>query len=858
MFLNIVNIRMYRPHGMATTSTARLLQLGLIALAGLTIVLVAMIQIHAMIQTGAHRDGGDLFDGYREDPDSLKQEEAHDKNDADWHHQQNHPERHVSGVSGRLFSGYQIRNYTGRVWFSGLNQTQWQLLETSASFMQTPTVRDGSLRDPWTLNRTLSPAKTICRHWGVLTTIHEPTDAVDTLLRLKKWCVCVVADRKTPVDSWMAYLQQLDEDADTAVSRDKIVFLDVEIQEALEAQVDSELGRLVRMLPWNHFGRKNLGYIYAIWRGAASIWDFDDDNVLTPGTVELGRPTKILWVHSTGCQAGNGNQLPVANPYPHMGAPTRPCWPRGFPISHVKHSCHSQLLITSETELAPKPAILQVLANHDPDVDAIYRLTQPLPFSFESASTAALAFPPGLFVPFNAQATLVQPQAFWSLLLPVTVHGRVSDIWRSYAAQRLMWDFPDIGGLGFSPPRVAQYRNDHDFLADLDAEDWLYKRTGALLRFLSSWKPQESTLPARMEELYLRLYERGYIDRRDVRLMQQWIRTLLASKQCSFSRLVPSPTHLSESLAKSVAPIATATTRGLFAVNSRETPNPKTDSCKVLPQRRAVIGIVSAAKRRNLRDLIRATWLPLVRQRWNNSIEVRFMLDRPRQHLLAEASRYGDLVFINVPEGPHQFGTKLHAFYRWVSENYRADWVTKADDDTILCVPHYVECLGRLEAETTVRSMRGRWETGVVWGWFHEVHKLSEHGGARLARTQVRADEFFHTVSGNLAEWLGRQPMAFLPDTGYGGTSFSKWLRDVPGNRIQYVVDNQRFSTYQSSGDPNRILRHDFCHQHIVYHKALPANLKTYRIPDLAYAGPFKHQQHVWKIYTMQNPAAGS
>jgi len=44
---------MYHPHGAATTSTARLLQLGPIALAGLTIVLVAMIQIHTMIQTDA-------------------------------------------------------------------------------------------------------------------------------------------------------------------------------------------------------------------------------------------------------------------------------------------------------------------------------------------------------------------------------------------------------------------------------------------------------------------------------------------------------------------------------------------------------------------------------------------------------------------------------------------------------------------------------------------------------------------------------------------------------------------------------------------------------------------------------------
>jgi hypothetical protein len=36
------------------------------------------------------------------------------------------------------------------------------------------------------------------------------------------------------------------------------------------------------MLPWKHFGRKNVGYLCAISHGAEMIWDFDDDNVLKP------------------------------------------------------------------------------------------------------------------------------------------------------------------------------------------------------------------------------------------------------------------------------------------------------------------------------------------------------------------------------------------------------------------------------------------------------------------------------------------------------------------------------------------------------------------------------------------------
>ena len=36
----------------------------------------------------------------------------------------------------------------------------------------------------------------------------------------------------------------------------------------------------VDALPWKSFGRKNVGYLFAIARGAKIIWDFDDDNFL--------------------------------------------------------------------------------------------------------------------------------------------------------------------------------------------------------------------------------------------------------------------------------------------------------------------------------------------------------------------------------------------------------------------------------------------------------------------------------------------------------------------------------------------------------------------------------------------------
>lgn len=62
---------------------------------------------------------------------------------------------------------------------------------------------------------------------------------------------------------------------------------------------------------------------------------------------------------------------------------------------------------------------------------------------------ADLALPP-------SKATLHFQIAFWGMLLPVTVHERVSDIWRSYFTQALL---PSAGAVAaFGPAWVKQVR----------------------------------------------------------------------------------------------------------------------------------------------------------------------------------------------------------------------------------------------------------------------------------------------------------------------------------------------------------------------------------------------------------------
>jgi len=280
------------------------------------------------------------------------------------------------------------------------------------------------------------------------------------------------------------------------------------------------------LLPWNHFGRKNVGFIFAMLHGAKVIWDFDDDNILVNKVSPMPVPAKDLDINVIV-----NYDKTTFNPYPIMGAPTSPVWPRGFPLENIKWSSNtSALRVKTAVMKAERIGILQSLANNDPDVDGIYRLIQPLPFSFPVTSRGGekllpFSTPKGAYAPYNAQATLHMYCALWSLYLPVTVHGRVSDIWRGYIFQRLA---EPLGiELLFTPPVVAQYRNVHNYLADFESENPLYMRSLKLVEQLIDWRPRAGTVPGMIEELWAYLYERDYIGLNDVLLIQGWIDALL-------------------------------------------------------------------------------------------------------------------------------------------------------------------------------------------------------------------------------------------------------------------------------------------------------------------------------------------
>eukprot|EP00956_Cyclotella_meneghiniana_P025815 scaffold54634_cov23-Cyclotella_meneghiniana.AAC.2 len=312
------------------------------------------------------------------------------------------------------------------------------------------------------------------KKWGVVTTIFDPTDAILRLLSLD-WCLVIVPDLKTPKD-YMAKLQSLVEDKSSTSKQyaatadlDRAFYLPVEEQE-LWAGHHGFFGSFVRSTPWNHFARKNLGYLFAILQQAEFIFDFDDDNYFKLEDDGLvldflsDDPVNVL-VAMLGTNAFNH--------HPMMGA--------------TNNATYGTVAFKEDIPLS-QVGVIQFLADNNPDIDAIHRITKPLPMNFQSSS--AVLVPKHSFAPYNAQATIHSKLAFWGLLLPGTVTGRVSDIWRSYFAQCIFAD-TELR-LVFAPPNIHQFRNEHNNLGDLIAEQDLYNKAGELIAYLSSWTSSET------------------------------------------------------------------------------------------------------------------------------------------------------------------------------------------------------------------------------------------------------------------------------------------------------------------------------------------------------------------------------
>jgi len=324
----------------------------------------------------------------------------------------------------------------------------------------------------------------------IITSIFEPSEAVKKFSNLlKDWKIVIVADTKTP-KRWN-------------LKSNNIIFLSLEEQKKLPFKI-------VKHLPFNNYARKNIGYLYAISKGADIIAETDDDNI--PYNFWEKELIKQLSCNKFDILCTKKNDFFI-NIY---GLFTRKkVWPRGFPIQYVNKSLRPFLKKEEEAKIA----VYQFLADLDPDVDAIYRLTVGKEIIFNKKNGFVLN--KGLFSPFNSQNTVFIKIFFPLLYLPVNVSIRATDIYRSYIVQRIVWEFNYL--IFFGKATVYQKRNIHNYLRDFELEIPVYLNVEKIARILSNLKFKEKDIYKMIKEVYNVLIEEDIIPKKELIILNAWI-----------------------------------------------------------------------------------------------------------------------------------------------------------------------------------------------------------------------------------------------------------------------------------------------------------------------------------------------
>jgi hypothetical protein len=266
-----------------------------------------------------------------------------------------------------------------------------------------------------------------------------------------------------------------------------------------------------RKCPTRHYARKNIGYLQAIREGASVIVETDDDNIPYP---EFWQPRSRSY-GSVKTVAGHG----WVNVYSYFSEAN--IWPRGLPLDSIKAELPPFDSLQDRVVDCP---IQQGLADENPDVDAVYRLLLALPQAFRKDRRVALM--EGAWCPFNSQNTAWWADAFPLLYLPSHCSFRMTDIWRSFIAQRIAWT--NGWGILFHEPTVWQERNEHDLMRDFRDEVPGYLHNRAICEALDALqlRPGVESIGENLQTCYEKMVGMGWIEKQELELVEAWLRDL--------------------------------------------------------------------------------------------------------------------------------------------------------------------------------------------------------------------------------------------------------------------------------------------------------------------------------------------
>lgn len=387
------------------------------------------------------------------------------------------------------------------------------------------------------------------------------------------------------------------------------------------------------------------------------------------------------------------------------------------------------------------------------------------------------------------------------MLLPVTVTGRVSDIWRSYITDRLLWL---IGyHVAFTPSFVQQLRNPHSYMTDFQDEHGLYDKSDALLQLLGNWKPVVDTLPKAYLNLIKLLAEKGFLGEKDVEMAKAWVADLetagyywppLQPQQYAFNwrketvvdgrqdRALPATATAPAAAAPAAAAAAAPQAVDIFQEPRRRAALINHQAACDPADANIIVGVLTIPKNRAARDASRREFSAFDVAKTCN-MKVYYLLDRI---IDLGSERTDDIIWLNstwTGKADH-FGEKLYIYFKTaLQRSPKAEYIVKMDDDVVIC---WDDVIARFNAYSPQQRQF------LYMGHLHEpVDKPIGYG--------TRMDEQFVLVGRTLIERIAARHYCGkarcdptekhgLVDTNFGGTSLGVLLSSY-NNDIVRIAD---------------------------------------------------------------------
>ena len=319
----------------------------------------------------------------------------------------------------------------------------------------------------------------------VITTINPKSEGIRRFESFEDWKIVIVGDKKSP----------------PIKSSRNLCFLSIEEQRNLGY-------KSFDLCPYNHYARKNLGYLYAIEQGAEIIYDTDDDNIPYLPYENWRMPDFV-------CERQYCSDHKFINAYNYFSKEL--IWPRGYPLDEIHSDAISYVRENRQVDIG----IWQGLADFDPDVDALYRLiVNPKQKRVKFENRESIYIKKSQYCPFNSQNTLWNIKLFPLLYLPGTVSFRFTDILRGYLAQRCMWEIEMH--LGFCGPTVYQKRNKHNLIDDFEKEIECYTKIKPIVNIVDKIELNDNLCES-LIKIYSELIFSGYIQKFEIHVINAWI-----------------------------------------------------------------------------------------------------------------------------------------------------------------------------------------------------------------------------------------------------------------------------------------------------------------------------------------------